>query len=101
MKFSNKQISNFTNCLDLQRLRLDADEKNHSLYLARKMLNDNLVGKEVLHVEQIHLHDDYCNLYFVPQEFRTKLYDLIKLYTTGFCSLQHDQWIPTSDPLKD
>ncbi len=101
MKFNKSQINTFSKHLDIQKLRLDADEKNHSLFLARQKINDSTLGEEIPHIEQIHHHENSCDLSNIPLDFRLKLLDIIKDYTKGYCTLQQNQWVSTPNPLKN
>lgn len=76
----------------LGTLRLDEDERDHSLYLAQ--LSPNLKGKEHAHVETIHLHKPTSDLELVPARFRFPLLKILTKYTKGFTALKEDSWVP-------
>ena len=73
-------------------LRLDEDERDHSLYLAQ--ISPNLKGKEHAHVETIHLHKPTSDLELVPARFRFPLLKIFTKYTKGFTALKEGSWVP-------
>jgi hypothetical protein len=73
-------------------LRLDEDERDHSLFLAK--LSPNLKGEEHTHVETIHVHKPTSDLELVPARFRFPLLKILTKYTKGFTTLKEDSWIP-------
>jgi len=73
-------------------LRLDEEERDHSLYLAK--LTPNLNGKENPHVETLHLHKLTSDLELVPAHFRSPLLKILGRYTQGFTTLKEDTWVP-------
>jgi len=76
-------------------LRLDEDERDHSLYLAK--LSPTLRGKEHAHVETIHLHKPTSDLELVPARFRSPVLKILTKYTKGFTALKEDSWVPVED----
>jgi hypothetical protein len=72
-------------------LRLDEDEREHSIYLAK--LGSVLKGKEHSHVESIHVNESTSDLRLIPPQFRKELVDLLKLYTKGCTILKIDSWV--------
>ena len=79
-------------------LRLDDDEREHSIFLAN--LEPNLQGKEHIHVETIHLNKQTSDIELMPHRFRASLLQILKKYTIGFTKLEKDSWIPAPDPVK-
>jgi hypothetical protein len=73
-------------------LRLDEEERDHSLYLAK--LTPNFKGEENAHVETIHLHKSTSDLELVPARFRHPLLKILGKYTQGFTTLKEDAWVP-------
>jgi hypothetical protein len=73
-------------------LRLDEDDRDHSLYLAK--LSPNLKGKEHEHVETIHLYKPTSDLELVPARFRFPLLKILTKYTQGFTTLKESSWVP-------
>jgi len=82
--------------ISMGTLRLDEDERDHSLYLAK--LSPNLKGKEHAHVETIHLHKATSDLEVVPARFRAPLLKILTKYTKGFTTLKEDAWVPIENP---
>ena len=78
----------------LGTLRLDEDERDHSLYLAK--LSPNLKGKEHVHVETIHLYKPTIDLELMPARFRFPLLKILTKYTKGFTTLKEGSWVSTS-----
>ncbi|MBN1245044.1 hypothetical protein JXA31_05575 [Candidatus Bathyarchaeota archaeon] len=73
-------------------LRLDEEERDHSLYLAK--LTPNFKGEENAHVETIHLHKSTSDLELVPARFRHPLLKILTKYKQGFTTLKEDSWVP-------
>jgi hypothetical protein len=76
----------------LGALRLDEDERDHSLYLAK--LSPNLKVSEHVHVETIHLHEQTSDMELVPARFRSPLINILTEHTKGFSTLKDDSWVP-------
>ena len=93
MEFKDKDIELFPKRIQPNSIRLDEDEKNQLFYLIGKKYK--IPGaKPVDHVEKIHIDQDNCDLKLIPNKFRQNILDIIKVYTTGFCELKNDNWIP-------
>ena len=92
MKFKKENIKLFLKNINLNSLRLDEDEKNHSLYLIGKKDKISCV-KPIEHVEKIHINQDTCDFNLIPDNFKQNLLNIIKCYTSGFCELKNDNWI--------
>ena len=73
-------------------LRLDEDEREHSIYLAK--LGAQIKGEEHSHIETIHINEPTSDLGLIPPRFRKKLVNLIEIYTKGFTKLEKDSWVP-------
>lgn len=96
MNFKENDISSFIKNIESASLRLDQDEKDHSLYLISKK-NKDLKGKYVEHVEKIHVNKSTCDLRNIPTQFRKNILKIIKEYTDGFCVLENNKWITKKD----
>jgi len=96
MNFREIDISSFPKRVEKSNLRLDQDEKDQSFFLLGKNKVFPAI-KPVDHVEKIHINNSTCNPAFIPKQFRDKLIKIIKLYTTGFCELKDDKWIPLDE----
>jgi hypothetical protein len=94
MKYQRKHIELFYKNVGTSSLSLDQDEKNHSFYLLR---TQESVPKAscVEHVEKIHVHPSTCDPSLYPPVFREGLLRILEEYTTGYCTLQHGEWVPT------
>ena len=93
LNYSENDISSFKKRVDFSSLRLDQDEKNHSFSLLRDK-GEFPQGKRVDHVEQVHVNNITCDPQIIPQQFREKLLRIIEKYTTGYCRLEGETWIP-------
>ena len=76
-------------------LRLDEDEKNHALFLAKLLHN---LRSETQHVETIHINKLTSDLQLLPAHFRSPLLKILQEYTKGFSELKGESWIPVSEP---
>jgi hypothetical protein len=77
-------------------LRLDEDEKNHAIFLAK--LLPNLREPETRHIETIHINKLTSDLQLLPARFRSTLLKILEEYTKGFSALKGESWIPVSKP---
>jgi hypothetical protein len=73
-------------------LRLDEDEREHSIYLAK--LDTQIKGEKHSHIETIHINEPTSDPGLIPPQFRKKLVNIIKIYTEGFMRLEKDSWVP-------
>jgi len=92
MKFKIEHISDFKKQVNPSDLRLDKDEKNHSIYLIGNKENKMNV-QPVDHVEKIHISKNICNPSLIPDHLRTKIMDIINKYTKGKCRLKNRIWV--------
>jgi hypothetical protein len=76
-------------------LRLDEDEKNHAIFLAKLQAN---LRSETQHVETIHVNKLTSDLQLLPARFRLPLLRILEEYTKGFSELKGESWIPVSEP---
>jgi hypothetical protein len=97
MKFSDKNIVTFLARKDFSVLRIDQDEKDHSFFLL-KGKNTLPKGKYVDHIERIHLDKNVADIRLIPQRFRKSLLAILQSYTSGFCKLVEEAWIPVEKP---
>jgi hypothetical protein len=77
------------------KLRLDEDEREHSIFLAKL---PGLVGKEFSHIETIHLNKPTSDIELMPARFRGPLLKIMAEYTKGFTKLEEDSWKPVNFP---
>jgi hypothetical protein len=92
MGYQKEDIEALPARIVLGALRLDEDERDHSLYLAK--LSPNLKGKEHAHVETIHLYKPTSDLELVPALFRFLLLKILTKQTKGFTTLKEGSWVP-------
>jgi hypothetical protein len=93
MNFREKDIISFSQRVKSLSLRLDQDEKDQSFYLLGKK-SKNLEVKPVDHVEKMHINNITCDPMLYPKQFRADLLKLIDGYTTGYCELKDEKWVP-------
>ena len=76
-------------------LRLDEDEKNYTLFLAKLLPN---LDQETLHVETIHLSKPTSSLQLLPAHFRSPILEILMKYTKGFSALKGKSWVAVPVP---
>ncbi len=92
IRYKPEHIKNLPNIIKTG-LKLDKDEKEHSIYLASK--NYNLVnGFKHEHVEMLHFDDKNSRFNNTPLEFREHLYKIMLNYAKGIVYLKNGEWIP-------
>jgi hypothetical protein len=89
MEYRKEDISAFPKRVSEGTLRLDEDEREHSLFLSKL---PGLVGKEYSHVETIHLNKPTSDIELIPARFRVPLLKIMAEYTKGFTKLEGDPW---------
>ena len=100
MLFQEKDIKNFSeNIYDLP-LRLDQDEKNHSLSLIQEHNQNDSEFLPIDHVEMIHKNKGTIDLSLLPKQFRKPILDILEEYTNGYCILKNEKWIPSKKEMK-
>ena len=99
MKYQRKDIRNFYTNVGVSSLKLDKDEKDQSFFLLKRIGSLPAV-QCVDHVEKIHVHAATCDPCLYPDQFQRGLLKIIEEYTTGYCSLQKGEWIPTTSLLE-
>ncbi len=98
MNYTERDTELFPGRFATGELRLDQDEKEHASFLAGK--NGIAVsGREHPHVESIHLYKETGDLQLVPAQFRLRLLNIIKQYTSGYTKLSGDGWVLATEPL--
>jgi hypothetical protein len=91
MKFPQKIVARFEKDIDLIKLRLDEDEKNHSLFLISPEIFET--AKFINHIESRHIDSIISDTALIPLQFRTKIIEILNQYTTGVVILEKGQWI--------
>ncbi len=92
MKFPPVILTHFEEDIDLLKLRLDEDEKNHSLYLISPEIFET--AKYINHIESRHSDPIISDIELIPLQFRTKIIQILDQYTAGLSFLENGQWIP-------
>jgi hypothetical protein len=96
MAFRVKDIERFRQQVHNVPLRLDQDEKEHSLLLLTSSSTKLMFHQPSDHVEQIHVRKQTSNLECLPVLFRKGIMNIIDQYTTGYCQLKEGKWISVS-----
>lgn len=96
MNYRKKDIELFKKNAAFSNLRLDPDEKSHSLYLLYGE-KQNTGGYRKDHVEKIHINSATCDINVIPLQFRDGLMSIIEQYTRGYCKLDEGEWKPVEE----
>lgn len=88
INYKEQDIKEFKEDYKQRTFRLDADEKEHSMFL----LSNGKSGVEHDHVEKIHKCKEFCDTGYISEEWRGKVMGIIEKYTNGTVSLQKDNW---------
>jgi len=94
MNYQKKDIDYFYKNVGTASLKLDKDEKGQSFFLLKRKGIAPKVSY-VDHVEKIHIHSATCNPRLYPKQFRDGLLKILEEYTTGYCKLEKENWVPT------
>ncbi|MBN1358367.1 hypothetical protein JW988_06315 [Candidatus Bathyarchaeota archaeon] len=95
MGYSEKDVLVLPARIAEGNLRLDEDEKNYSLFLAKLLPNLN---QETGHIETIHLNKPTSDLQLLPAHFRSSLLEILTKYTKGFSALKGESWVAMPEP---
>jgi hypothetical protein len=95
MGYSEADISALPARIAEGNLRLDEDEKNYALFLAKLLPSLN---QETLHIETIHLNKPTSDLQLLPSHFRKPLLEILVKYTKGFSVLKGESWVAVPAP---
>ncbi len=95
MGYSDADISALPARIAEGNLRLDEDEKNYALFLAKLLPNLN---QETLHIETIHLNKTTSDLHLLPVHFRKPILEILMQYTQGFSAMQGESWVDVPAP---
>jgi len=91
MEYRKEDVLALPKRLSRGALRLDEDEREHSLFLSNQL---GLVGKEYCHIETIHLNKPTSDIELIPACFRAPLLKILEDYTKGFTKLEDNSWKP-------
>ena len=95
MGYSEADVSVLPARIDEGNLRLDEDEKNYALFLAKLLPN---LKQETRHIETIHLNNPTSDLHLLPAHFRKPILDILMKYTKGFSALKGELWVDVPAP---
>ena len=95
MEYRKKDVSALPKRVAKGALRLDEDEREHSIFLSKL---HGLIGREHSHVETIHLNKPTSDIELIPERFRIPLLKIMKEYTRGFTKLKGEYWVPVNSP---
>jgi len=93
MNYQRKDINAFYTNVGTSSLKLDKDEKNQSFFLLNQKDSVPIVHC-VDHVQKIHIHPTTCDPRLYPKQFRQGLLKILEDYTTGYCILRNEEWVP-------
>jgi len=95
MGYSEEDVSSLPSRIAEGNIRLDEDEKNYALFLAKFLPN---LDQETLHIETIHLNKSTSDLQLLPAHFRAPILEILMKYTKGFSKLKGESWVAVSKP---
>jgi len=95
MNYQKKDIEYFYKNVGTSSLKLDKDEKDQSFFLL-KQKNSIPQVQCVDHVQKIHIHSSTCDPSIYPKQYRDGLLKILEEYTTGYCVLKNEEWVPTA-----
>jgi len=95
MGYSEADVSALPARVAEGNLRLDEDEKNYALFLAKLLPN---IKQEILHIETIHFNKPTSDLQLLPAYFRKPILEILMKYTKGFSALKGELWTAVSAP---
>ena len=95
MGYSKADVSVLPARIAEGNLRLDEDEKNYALFLAKLLPNLN---PKTRHIETIHLNKPTSDLQLLPAHFRKPLLEILMKYTQGFSALKGESWVAVPAP---
>ncbi|MGC8645739.1 MAG: hypothetical protein ACP5UO_05725 [Thermoplasmata archaeon] len=89
IKYKDSDVRDFREHYDQRLLRLDEDEKRHSLYLISKGMS----GAIREHVEKLHEDPEWCDPGLIDGKWREKVLAIISEYTKGRTHLENGEWV--------
>ncbi len=96
MGYSEEDVSTLPARIREGNLRLDEDEKEYALFLAK--LLPNLKNQETSHIETIHINKPTSDLQLLPARFRSSILKILAKYTNGFSTLEGESWVTVQNP---
>ena len=95
MGYSSKDVAALPARIVEGNLRLDQDEKNYALFLAKLLPN---MKDGTLHIETIHINKPTSDLQLLPSRFRSPILEILANYTKGFSMLKGESWVTVPKP---
>jgi hypothetical protein len=95
MGYSEADVSALPARIAEGNLRLDEDEKNYALFLAKLLPNLN---QETRHIETIHINKPTSDLQLLAAHFRSPILEILMKYTKGFSTLKGKSWVAVPKP---
>ena len=95
MGYSSKDVAALPARIVEGNLRLDEDEKNYALFLAKLLPN---MKDGTLHIETIHINKPTSDLQLLPSRFRLPILEILANYTKGFSMLKGESWVTVPKP---
>jgi len=96
MGYSDEDVAALPDRIAEGNLRLDEDEKEYALFLAK--LLPNLKNHKTRHIETIHINKPTSDLQLLPARFRLPILGILAKYTKGFSILKSESWVTVSTP---
>jgi hypothetical protein len=96
MGYSERDVSVLPARIRKGHLRLDEDEKEYALFLAK--LLPKLKDQKMRHIEQIHINKSTSDLGLLPGRFRIPIIKILTEYTNGFSMLDGESWVTVPNP---
>ena len=90
MGYSDEAAASLPDRIAEGNLRLDEDEKNYALFLAKLLPN---LDQETLHIETIHIDKPTSDIQLLPARFRSPILKILTKYTKGFSALKDESWV--------
>lgn len=96
MGYSEKDVSALPARIRKGHLRLDEDEKEYALFLAK--LLPKLKDHNMRHIEKIHINKSTSDLGLLPARFRIPILEILAKYANGFSKLEGESWVTVPNP---
>jgi len=93
MNFQKQDVQQFFDRIQKTSLRLDVDEQEYALLLAKTPDEKFNSASTIQHVNGIHVYPAYCDPLHIPASFRLPLYKIFEHYTKGYYTLKDKQWV--------
>lgn len=98
MGYSNDDVSKLPSRINEGNLRLDEDEKNYALFLAK--LVSKLIDPDSVHIDTIHFDKNTSDLNLIPAQFREGIINILLKYTKDSTILKDKKWVSCNTYVK-